>query len=163
VKPRCLSQVRSSKANVSPWDQPQLLQDVAQESQEQSSSQSHWLQSWFRFSHPQDPWLGSQGRFSSTRLSQNFAREVRLPASGTIHLDPRKPKPGPGIIGARFRSAAAPRTGQDDPKPDPAVDGMGFQRLGLTIRRRICHTTTLITNMNICTHIKPTICMENHL
>lgn len=33
--------------------------------------------------------MGSRGRFSSTCLNQNFARETKVPAPSTLHLDPR--------------------------------------------------------------------------
>jgi hypothetical protein len=45
-------------------------------------------------------------------------------AQKTATLDPWMHKPGPGIMCECSRSATAPRTGQNNPKTDLAVDGI---------------------------------------
>lgn len=84
--------------------------------------------------------------FLVNRLGQNFACETKVPAPRTLHLDPRKRDYGPGIICARSRSAAAPRTGQDDPEADRAENGTGLQGLGT--RTLPSHTTFNLNQTN---------------
>lgn len=59
-----------------------------------------------------------------TRSGQKPARETKVSAPKTPHLDLRKRKSGPGVPSERSRSARAPRTSQDDPFNKLPVDGI---------------------------------------